>query len=243
MQDEKGCDTHKWDYTSFCQTNIVGGIYGSTRAVFEARTWRHIFFLVFSPFIFFPFFFPSFFYLSREPSTDLDRRPRGAFPFLDVTLRRDSHDATRRDASSPSLKKSTSEYVSGLPDFALRPERFRIMDRTDRRFRTASFFPQPPIASASSPGSHVPLTGPKTSPFQSHSIITFFILTLLSVKFRPHNPDSSFPSRTSGGPRDTSIWATVRISKCLARLFGDHTLCTKATYESPRIDGSAVFDL
>lgn len=59
---------HKWDYTSFCQTNNVGGIYVPVRAVFETRARDGTFF---SPF----FFLLSFLHLSRHPRPILARLP------------------------------------------------------------------------------------------------------------------------------------------------------------------------
>lgn len=99
------------------------------------------FFLVFS-FLFFPPSFLSFLYLSRQPSIDLDRRSRLRFSIS-------FQDARFRSLVPPS-KKSTSECASGLPDSALRSERFRIIDRMDAPPRPL-FFPIRVPSSASSP--------------------------------------------------------------------------------------------
>lgn len=87
----RGCDTHKWDYTSFCQTRTSGRYLRSdTSRLRNARMMAH-FFLVFS-LLFFPlFYFPFFhFSLSFSPACQLISIVSFAPAFLDFVSRRDS---------------------------------------------------------------------------------------------------------------------------------------------------------
>lgn len=143
-------DTHKWDYTSFCQTNIVGRhLLLDANRLRNARVMAHFFscFLLAS---FFPAsLFPPFIYLVNL-SADLRASLAIRLRFSISSFRGSRF--LERDTSQPPSKKSTSKYASGLRDSALRSGRFRIMDRMDGRSRAASFFPdpQPPLPGATS---------------------------------------------------------------------------------------------
>lgn len=153
-----GCDTHKWDYTSFCQTYIVGGIYVPSRTVFE--TWWHIFFHVF-------FSFP----LSFLPSTINRSQSSLASTSLDVAC--DSHDAP------PPFKKSTCEYASWITRFC---SSLKTTPHNGSHERTYAQH----LSSFHHRTLHSRVTlrfspaGPKTSPFQSHSTLLRFSSRLRS---------------------------------------------------------------